>query len=71
MKNINKKIKNVHLSIHPLAGRVCLSVPENMERETISLFPYLISHGSRPNIKSLVSKTDKLSGLGNAWSLKL
>lgn len=33
-----KKIKNVHLSVHPPAGRVRLSAPEHMDEEAIRLF---------------------------------
>ena len=35
---IKKNIKNVHLSVHPPAGRVRLAAPENMDEETIRLF---------------------------------
>lgn len=33
-----KNIKNVHLSVHPPAGRVRLAVPEDMNEEAIRLF---------------------------------
>lgn len=33
-----KDIKNVHLSVHPPAGRVRLAVPEDMDEEAIRLF---------------------------------
>lgn len=35
---IKKNIKNVHLSVHPPAGRVRLAAPENMDEEAIRLF---------------------------------
>lgn len=35
---IKKNIKNVHLSVHPPAGRVRLAAPENMDAEAIRLF---------------------------------
>jgi predicted metal-dependent hydrolase len=35
---INKKIKNVHLSVHPPQGRVTISAPLQMSLETIRLF---------------------------------
>ncbi|NLM62784.1 MAG: M48 family metallopeptidase [Mollicutes bacterium] len=35
---ISKKIKNIHLSIHPPDGRVRLAVPEKMNAEAIKLF---------------------------------
>lgn len=35
---IRKNIKNVHLSVHPPAGRVRLAVPENMDEEATRLF---------------------------------
>ena len=33
-----KDIKNVHLSVHPPVGRVCISAPERMKLETVRLF---------------------------------
>lgn len=38
LKVIRKKIKNVHLSVHPPVGRVTISAPASMELETIRLF---------------------------------
>ncbi len=35
---ISKKIKNIHLSVHPPDGRVRLAVPEKMNAEAIKLF---------------------------------
>lgn len=35
---IKKNIKNVHLSVHPPAGRVRLAAPENMDEEAVRLF---------------------------------
>lgn len=35
---IKKNIKNVHLSVHPPAGRVRLAAPESMDEEAIRLF---------------------------------
>ena len=35
---IRKEIKNVHLSVHPPAGRVRLAAPVNMNEEAIRLF---------------------------------
>lgn len=35
---IHKKIKNVHLSVHPPQGRVTISAPLQMDLETIRLF---------------------------------
>ena len=35
---IKKNIKNVHLSVHPPAGRVRLAAPENMDADAIRLF---------------------------------
>ena len=35
---IKKNIKNVHLSVHPPAGRVRIAAPENMDEEAIRLF---------------------------------
>ena len=38
---IFKDIKNVHLSVHPPAGRVSVAAPERMSLETIRLFAIL------------------------------
>lgn len=35
---IKKKIKNIHLSVHPPNGRVRLAVPEKMDDEAIRIF---------------------------------
>ncbi len=35
---VRKEIKNVHLSVHPPAGRVSISVPSRMRLETIRVF---------------------------------
>lgn len=35
---VQKKIKNVHLSVHPPNGRVRLAVPESMDEEAIRIF---------------------------------
>jgi len=35
---ISKKIKNIHLSVHPPDGRVRLAVPEKLNAEAIKLF---------------------------------
>ena len=35
---VRKEIKNVHLSVHPPAGRVSISVPARMSLETIRVF---------------------------------
>ncbi len=35
---IIKKIKNIHLSVHPPDGRVRLAAPEKMDTEAIRLF---------------------------------
>lgn len=35
---VKKKIKNIHLSVHPPNGRVRLAVPEKMDEEAIRIF---------------------------------
>lgn len=35
---LQKKIKNIHLSVHPPNGRVRLAVPEKMDEEAIRIF---------------------------------
>ncbi|MGO1468899.1 MAG: M48 family metallopeptidase [Tissierella sp.] len=35
---LQKKIKNIHLSVHPPNGRVRLAVPKNMDEEAIRIF---------------------------------
>ena len=33
-----KKIKNLHLSVHPPDGKVTISAPENMDIETVRMY---------------------------------
>ncbi|GAB7025253.1 M48 family metallopeptidase [Geotalea toluenoxydans] len=35
---VKKDIKNIHLSVYPPAGRVCISVPQRMDLDTIRVF---------------------------------
>lgn len=81
IKVIRKKIKNIHLTVHPPEGRVRLSVPKKMKEEAIRAFIeskilWIEKHKKRFRSQPQAIIQEFLSGerhhfLGDAYLLKV
>ena len=64
---IRKKIKNVHLSVHPPYGRVRLAVPESMDADAVRIFalsrlPWIKRQQKRFTLQERQTPREFLSG---------
>ena len=56
---VQKDIKNIHLSVHPPAGKVRISAPLRMDLDTIRVFAITKLAGSRASKKSSANRNGK------------